>query len=138
MNSHPPILDPAPQSFLLYFAAAGLLFLAVVILAITVRYLIMAGRLDAASIREDCRRKRDQIKYVALLSFSISVLAAIYKAQGVLIQVAIAGSGLDRGVGPLAETLYLLEFGIAVVLLALICMMLVLARSSRLVAKTRC
>lgn len=137
--SQPAIsFDTTPPSILLFVAAAGLVFLVAIILTITVRYLFMAAPLDAASIREDCRRKRDQIKYLAYLSFSLSLLAAIYKVQGVLLQAAIAGSGLESCVGPLAETLYLLEIGMAVVLLALVCMMLVLARSTRLVAKIDC
>lgn len=131
-------LDTTTPSTLLFFAAAGSVFLVVLILTITVRHLIIAAPLDAARIREGCRRTRDQIKYLGFLSISISILAAIHKAQGVLLQAAIAGSGLERCVGPLAETLHLLEIGLAVALLALVCMMLVLAQSSRLMAKFEC
>lgn len=127
----------APPHYPPIFALIITSVLAIGMLAMTIRYFMAAGRLDPKSIPAACRRQRDQLKYLAILSLATGVLVTVYEAQRALIQAAIAGSGLNHAIGPLAAAPFALEFGLANVTLCSICMILVLARSSRLIARTR-
>ena len=112
-----------------------LVLLAVVMLILTIRYLIISGRLDPASIPLTCRYQRDQLKYLAILSLATGALGAVYTTVRAFVHVAIAGSfTFDKVSGPLSYGLIHFGLGLLVFMMGIICMIVVLARSSRLIA----
>lgn len=119
------------------YSSLALTLLTLTTILLTIGYLAKSGRLDSADLLQSSKDKRDQLKYLAILSVAVGLFGTVLETKRTLIYVGISGGDWDKTVGPLGEALIPFSLGLLSLIIGLICMLAVLWHSSRLIARKR-
>jgi hypothetical protein len=128
----------SPSDIPLLITPIVLTLIAVAMVVLTLRYLISSARLPLTSIPQTCRYKRDQLKYLAILSVATGMIGTLYRVKHIFTKLGASGGDvLDNGIGAVGEALGPFGLSLFVFMLGVVCMIAVLERSSRLIASKR-
>ena len=139
-----PVLDtsaadvfPVAPSVEPLLALAVLFILAILLIGTMIQYLFVSGRLASDEIRQQNRYRFAFIALVAAFALATGALGALLEITNILRKTGSAGVSLWSASLPLGDALSVFAVGIAVCMLGIVCMVIVLLRSTYLIKLRR-